>query len=67
MSKSGMYYIVYNEWDDCVEYCKNEPHWNNGNKCWGCIGESGMISYKSCYSNHTGGPMLVYLTEEDMA
>ena len=61
------YWIVYNSYEDIVEYCSKEPHFDNGTKSWGCIGESGMVSFKSCYSNHKGGPMLVYLSESDKA
>lgn len=59
------YYIVYNEYEDIVEYCSKEPHWNNGTKSWGCMGECGMVSYRSVYSSHKGGPMLVWLSESD--
>lgn len=64
--KAGMYWIVYNQWDDCVEYCEGEPHWYNGNKCWGSSGKCGTISFRSCYSNHKSGPMRVYLTKDDV-
>ena len=62
-----LYWIAYNQCDGTVEYSEGEPHWYNGDRCWCGSGESGIVSYTSCYSGHRGGPMQVYLSDSDKA
>jgi hypothetical protein len=63
---SGVYWIAYNQVDDCVEFSEGKLHWYNGNRCWAGSGHSGIVHYNSVYSNYRGGPMQVYLTDDDM-
>lgn len=64
-NKMKQYWIAYNRVDGCVEYCEGEMHWYNGNRCWDGRGERGIISSKSGWASHRGGPIQVWLSESD--
>ena len=63
---SELYWIAYNQVDGCVEFSEGKPSWFNGNRCWAGSGKSGILSNNSVYDSYRGGPIQVYLSENDM-
>lgn len=59
------YWIAYNPTDGTVEYVEKNMHWDNGGRCWGGLGEHGMIHPDSSWASYRGYPMQVWLSDRD--